>query len=97
MLPRTEAESTAFREALVEQYGGDPLLFLEGAHFDQAVVGITSEGIVAYSALSIVEGLMVTNEWDRETAHEYADFNIFGAFMGEQTPIYIWMQADEQD
>jgi hypothetical protein len=71
-------------------------LLIDG--FDNCIVGITEEfgGIVRilYSTKKIVETLMVNSEMSEEDAFEYFNYNIYGAYMGEQTPIYLMDYLD---
>lgn len=58
--------------------------------FDDAIVGIDlSSGRVAYSKQKMVEILVIRDEMSWDEAYEFADFNIWCAWMGEQTPIYL--------
>jgi hypothetical protein len=61
--------------------------------FDSAIIGV-AEGIgmkpcLAYSYSKFIEILMEQSEMTEEEAVEYMDFNVCGAYVGEQTPIFI--------
>jgi len=62
------------------------LLFADG--FDEAIIGVEERaGVVAYDIDKIIEMLM--REMTEDEAVEYFEFNIFGAYVGEKTPVYI--------
>lgn len=78
------------RKKLVEQTGDENLLFADG--FDAAIIGVADEMEpfrVIYNKDKIVEILMKENKWKFDEANEYAHYNIYDAYVGERTPIYI--------
>ena len=78
------------RKDLVEQTGDENLLFADG--FDEAIIGYfddTEPFRVCYDKQKIVEILMKRNKMSYDDANEYAHFNIYGAYVGERTPIFI--------
>ena len=77
------------REELAEAYGED-LLFADG--FDGAIVGVSigfDTGRVVYDTKQMAEVLIQDENMSHEEAWEYLEFNTFGAYVGEETPIYI--------
>jgi hypothetical protein len=66
------------------------MLFADG--FDDAIVGVGSafggDLCAIYDADAIVESLMKQG-MDYAEALEFYDFNIAGAYVGEQTPIFM--------
>ena len=78
------------REEILEQYDAQTMLFADG--FDDAIVGVGSafggDLCVIYDADAIVESLMKQG-MDYAEALEFYDFNIAGAYVGEQTPIFM--------
>lgn len=66
-------------------------LFCDG--FDDAIIGIAERinlgPVVAYSMNKIIELLMERDGMNYEEAIEYFNFNIQGAWLGENTPIFI--------
>ena len=77
------------RENLAEAYG-ENLLFADG--FDDAIVGVSiafDAGRVVYSTRQMVDVLVQEEDFTEEEAWEYLEFNTFGAYVGEETPIYI--------
>lgn len=58
--------------------------------FDEAIIGITTEEPVRaiYDREKMVE-ILVKQDMDEFEAREYLDFNVFGAYVGPHTPLYI--------
>tara|TARA_R100000656_G_C3899715_1_gene118493 strand:- start:279 stop:527 length:249 start_codon:yes stop_codon:yes gene_type:complete len=61
--------------------------------YDEAVLGVarrcTQPDLIAYDVEKIIEILMTRDKMTYEDAVEFFDFNIAGAWMGEETPIFI--------
>lgn len=78
------------RKELVERTGDESLLFADG--LDAAIIGVADEVEpfrVIYDKDKIVKILMKQNKWKFDEANEYAHYNIYDAYVGERTPIYI--------
>jgi len=79
------------RERIAEMYD-DALLFLDPPHFDAAIVGVVQQfdhATVCYSVDKVLEILMEHDGMSDEEAIEYFEFNIIGAWMGENTPSFL--------
>jgi len=63
--------------------------FLSADGFDDAIIGISGEKIV-YSISKCIDILMTRDDMTYEEAEEYFVFNVEGAYMGEQTPIWVY-------
>lgn len=67
------------------------LLFLEG--FDAAIIGVGRRcgqpDIVAYDVDKIIAILMKDHGMSEEDANEFYEFNIAGAWVGDETPVFI--------
>tara|TARA_R110000824_G_scaffold136433_2_gene300038 strand:+ start:258 stop:521 length:264 start_codon:yes stop_codon:yes gene_type:complete len=77
------------REELSESYSED-LLFADG--YDNAIVGVCvgfDSGRVVYSVSKMIDICMKDDEMTHEDSVEWLEFNTFGAYVGENTPIYI--------
>ena len=61
---------------------------------DNAIIGISYDGKVVYSAEKIIQELMVMNQWSRALAQEWADFNTFHKGYGEHSPVICHMVED---
>ena len=74
------------REQLLKFVPDDTLLFADG--FDDAIMGLDTNSLrVVYSKQKMIECLLKDMELD--DAIEYLEFNTWGAYVGEQTPIYV--------
>ena len=84
------------REYLGSMFEG--LLFLSEPEFDQAIVGLADRigmsTVVVYDTSIIIDILCERDGMDRETATEYYEFNILGAYVGERTPMFITLIDD---
>ena len=77
------------REELAEAYDED-LLFADG--FDDAILGTASgfdSGRVVYDANKMVSILVQEEGFTEEEAREFLEFNTFGSYVGERTPVYV--------
>lgn len=61
--------------------------FLKADGFDDAIIGIWSEGRLVYSVDKVIEILM--KDMTEQEAIEFYEFNIECAYVGERTPIFI--------
>lgn len=58
--------------------------------YDPAIIGITDDGKLVYSKEKMVQILTETeNEMNEEEAWEFLEFNCFGAYVGDQTPVFV--------
>lgn len=61
--------------------------------FDEAIIGVAERinlgPVVAYDIDKMVEIMVERDGMTQEEAMEFFDFNIIGAWMGENTPVYI--------
>ena len=61
--------------------------------FDEAIVGMAERinlgPVVAYDVDKMLEIMVERDKMTYEEAMEYFDYNIIGAWMGENTPIFI--------
>jgi hypothetical protein len=74
----------------IEEINPDALL-CDG--FDEAIIGMAERinlgPIVAYDIDKMLEIMVERDGMTYEEAMEYFDYNILGAWMGENTPVYI--------
>ena len=80
---------------LIEEYNPEAL---KADGFDDAILGIASRcgqnDLIAYDVNKIISILMERDGMDYEEAQEFFEFNIVGAYMGENTPIFITKPED---
>jgi hypothetical protein len=88
--------NTDLRDYLGSMFDG--LLFLSEPEFDQAIVGVADRigmsTVVVYDTSKIIDILCERDGMDREEATEFYEFNILGAYVGEQTPMFISLIDD---
>jgi hypothetical protein len=83
------------RQALLDQIEYQELeeILLADGH-DHAIIGLVDldfgkRTVVAYSTRLIIEGLMNRDGMSWEEAQEFFDFNIKGAWVGPNTPVFV--------
>lgn len=82
------------REELSENHGTD-ILFADG--YDNAIIGVCigfDSGRVVYDAEKMVDICAKDLQSDQDEALEFLEFNTFGAYVGERTPLYVWIDRD---
>mgnify|MGYP003132687169 CR=1 FL=1 len=65
-------------------------IIYEPKELDQAILGISHGSRLVYSYAKLVGLFMDMNQWDEETAVEWMQFNITGAYLGKYTPIIVY-------
>ena len=67
--------------------------FMKADGFDDCIMGICRRFgeplILAYDEEKVIKKLMKRDKMTRETALEFYTFNIIGAWVGKQTPVFI--------
>jgi uncharacterized Rossmann fold enzyme len=75
-------------QEILEIYPDEEILKADG--FDRAVIGIDPESMRLVYDRNIMFDILVTDEeMDPTDAIEHLDFNVYGAYVGEKTPIYV--------
>lgn len=72
---------------ILEYYPEDGYVIVEG--FDDAIIGLTSDGRLAYSINGIIEILMSRNNWKYADAFDYFYYSIEDSYVGDKSPIFI--------
>ena len=62
-------------------------IFADG--FDDAIMGYDSDGRAVYDYDKCSHILMETSDMDEREAHEYMEFNVVSAYVGDFTPVFI--------
>lgn len=57
--------------------------------FDKAIIGITDNCNIVYS-IEKIKAILIKDGMEIDDVDEYIEFNIFGAYLGEFTPIYMY-------
>jgi len=64
--------------------------FLQADGLDGAIIGVDEASMrLVYSKEKAIEIMAKAFDGDYEEAIEYLEYNTFGAYVGEQTPIWI--------
>ncbi len=66
------------------------LLFADG--YDDAILGIVERDgvpLVVYDTARIIKLLRTRDRMSRDEAEEFFEYNVAGAWMGEQTPLFL--------
>ena len=75
-------------QEILEIYPDEEILKADG--FDRAVIGIEPDSMrLVYDRNLMFDILVTDQEMDPDDAIEYLDFNVYCAYVGEKTPIYI--------
>lgn len=73
---------------IIEKYPEEEFLKVDG--FDNAVIGVLPISLrLIYDKELMVMSLLETEDMGLIDVLEYLDFNVFSAYVGEKTPIYI--------
>lgn len=79
------------KDRLIEEYGDcvkDGLMFAN--RLDDAIIGIEERTFrIVYSKKKVIDILTNELDGDRDAACEFANYNIFDAYVGEHTPIWV--------
>ncbi len=74
-------------ERIIEQYPDEEFLIADG--FDEAIVGVNALTLqIIYNIDKIID-ILISEGMTEEEAIEHFEFNVLGAYVGEQTPIFI--------
>ena len=80
--------STERWEDLMEQYDG--CLMADG--FEEALIGFGTRfnnPVTIYDLTKCINILIERDGMSQEEAMEYMDFNVLGAYVGEETPVFL--------
>ena len=80
--------STERWEDLMEQYDG--CLMADG--FEEALIGFGTRfnhSVTIYDLNKCINILVERDGMSHDEAQEYMDFNVLGAYVGEETPIFL--------
>jgi hypothetical protein len=85
----TDNEYTSFVLAATE--ANEDAMFAD--NFNDAIIGLCHRAggntVIAYDIDKVIEILVVEHDMSIEEAVEYAEFNVFSAYVGENTPVFI--------
>lgn len=59
--------------------------------FDDAIVGTDTHGKLVYDVNKMIEVLVSRDGMSEDEAMEYLDFNVLCAYVGELTPVHVYI------
>ena len=62
--------------------------------FDACIIGKDSKDRAVYDAEAILDTLMIRDDMDRDEAEDYFWYNIDGSHLGDESPIYVFLNYD---
>ena len=72
---------------------------LKADGFDEAIIGQACiwrnqgmHNVLVYDAEKMRSILMKRDGMDADEAREYIEFNVEGAYVGDETPVYVWTE-----
>jgi hypothetical protein len=88
-MPMTKRKLKKFIQELLDDETN--LLMADG--FEDAFVGVASQfthpPVAVYDRAKCIQILMARDKMDHESAEEFFQFNVEGAWVGEQTPMFL--------
>ena len=74
-------------QEIIDYYGDEEFLIADG--FDDAVIGVEITSMRLIYSVTLCLGILMTDEeMSLEDAIEHFEYNVSGAYVGEQTPIW---------
>jgi hypothetical protein len=58
--------------------------------FDNAIVGVDNMGRLVYDINKMIS-ILVNDDMTEEEAQEYLDFNVLSTYVGELTPVHVYI------
>lgn len=75
--------------------------YLTADGFEDAFIGVSRPWqanllpVAMYDASKCIDIIMRDNECDHEEALEHFEFNVTGGYVGDQTPIFVYLQDNQ--
>ena len=74
-------------EQILELYPDDTFMVADG--FDDAIIGVDENNLKIVYDIDEVINILIRDGMDVDEAIEYYEYNIAGAYVGENTPSFI--------
>lgn len=74
-------------EQILELYPDDTFVIADG--FDDAIIGVDDNNLKIVYDIDEVINILIRDGMDVDEAIEYYEYNIAGAYVGENTPSFI--------
>ena len=76
-------------ERILQDHPDSELLRMSEGNFDAAIIGVDQDGErLIYDSNSVVQ-VLINDGMDEEDAWDYFYYNIAGAYVGKNTPLFI--------
>lgn len=78
--------------------GSDAMLLEPREVFDHCVIGIAERvnlRVAAYDSSKVIQALQDYHGMDEDGATEWFDFNIMNAWVGEGSPVFMYVYGEE--
>jgi hypothetical protein len=83
--------SSSKLEQIKQLYSDEELLIADG--FDDAIIGVDDENVrVVYDVFKIIS-ILIQDGMSTDEAFEFYQYNILGAYVGENTPLFVKLIA----
>jgi hypothetical protein len=79
--------SSSRLEQILELYPDDTFMVADG--FDDAIIGVDDNNLKIVYDIDKVIDILIKDGMDVDEAIEYYEYNIAGAYVGENTPSFI--------
>jgi hypothetical protein len=79
--------SSSKLEQILELYPDDTFMVADG--FDDAIIGVDDNNLKIVYDIDKVIDILIKDGMDVDEAIEYYEYNIAGAYVGENTPSFI--------
>ena len=73
-------------QEIIDYYGDEEFLIADG--FDAAVIGVEAHSMRLIYSVSKCRDILIEEGMEHEDAIEHFEYNVSGAYVGEQTPIW---------
>ena len=83
----TKPNNMSILKKILDEYPDEGFLKADG--FDDAIIGVSSKGILVYSIQKCIDILMDKHKMDYPDAIDFFYYNVEGSFVGEKTPIWV--------
>ena len=82
-----EAMSSSKLKQILELYPDDTFVIADG--FDDAIIGVDDNNLKIVYDIDEVINILIRDGMEVDEAIEYYEYNIAGAYVGENTPSFI--------
>ena len=73
---------------IIDTYGDAEILYADG--FNDAILGIDETSMRLIYSINRCIDILIEEGMDKEEAIEHFNFNVYGAYVGDKTPIWCY-------